>query len=279
MHEHAATSSPTSDSPCVCTCGSNHEAPPGVRAEAPEDYRALRETGDVEVRDMLLEAHRWIVVHCARRFSDRGEPLDDLLQVGHIGLLKALERFDPEFGSSFATFAVPTVLGEIRRHFRDATWAVRVPRRLKDLHVELGPAKENLTSQLGRTPSAEELADFLRVGVEDILEALEAGGGYRTTPLTMPSRDADEPERDAPALEVIDIDLAGTDDRVYIERLLATLPARERRIVTLRFFGEMSQSEIAEVVGLSQVHVSRLLRASLTALQEAAGDRPLALVG
>jgi RNA polymerase sigma-B factor len=270
MNERAGTSKG-----CVCTCGSGRDAAAGERAETPDDYRRLCETGDPALRDMLLEAHRWIVVHCARRFADRGEPLDDLMQVGQIGLLKALERFDPEFGSSFATFAVPTVLGEIRRHFRDATWAVRVPRRLKDLHVELAPAKEHLTSLLGRTPSADELADFLRVGVEDVLEALEAGGGYRTSPLTMPGRDAEEPERDAPALEIVDTDLLGTDDRVYVERLLATLPERERQIVTLRFFGELSQSEIAEIVGLSQVHVSRLLRACLTALQAAAGEREL----
>jgi len=233
-----------------------------------EAFRQLRDTGDRRQRDQLLEQYRWIAIHCARRFADRGEPLDDLIQVGQIGLFKALERFDPEYGASFATFAVPTVLGEIRRHFRDATWAVRVPRRLKDLHVELGGATEHLISRLGRTPRPEELAEHLGVGADAVLEAVEAGGGYRPAPLTPPSDD-DRPSERA-ALRVDDAQLAGADDRILVNRLLESLPERERKIVELRFFGELSQSEIAELVGVSQVHVSRLLRSSLAALQRAA---------
>ncbi|MGI8663193.1 MAG: SigB/SigF/SigG family RNA polymerase sigma factor [Acidimicrobiales bacterium] len=239
------------------------------REEAMRPFRQLRDNPDRGLRDELLEEHRWIAVHCARRFADRGEPLDDLIQVGQIGLFKALERFDPEYGASFATFAVPTVLGEIRRHFRDATWAVRVPRRLKDLHVELGGATEHLVSLHGRAPTPEELAQHLNVGVDDVLEAIEAGGGYRPAPLTPPADDDERPSEGS-ALRVDDALLVGADDRIHVQRLLDSLPERERKIVELRFFGELSQSEIAELVGVSQVHVSRLLRSSLAALQRVA---------
>src|SRR5437879_4383873 len=144
-----------------CASSSASGAPmtdPDDRAASLQRFRELRETNDRTLRDELLAEFRWVAVHCARRFADRGEPVDDLIQVGQIGLLKALDRFDPDYGVSFATFAVPTVLGEIRRHFRDATWAVRVPRRLKDLHVELGAATEQLVALLGRPPTPAELA-------------------------------------------------------------------------------------------------------------------------
>ena len=163
------------------------------------------------------------------------------------------------------------MLGEIRRHFRDATWAVRVPRRLKDLHVELSGATEFLASTLRRAPTPEELAAHLNVGVDDILEAIEAGGGYRPATLdATPSDDDDRRPAQSAALHVVDVNLEGTEDRVLVQRLLATLPERERRILELRFFEELSQAEIAELVGVSQVHVSRLLRSSLTDLQRAA---------
>jgi len=232
-------------------------------------FRELRATGDRALRDRLLEEHRWIAVHCARRFADRGEPLDDLIQVGQIGLFKALERFDPDYGASFATFAVPTVLGEIRRHFRDTTWSVRVPRRLKDLHVEIAAATEQLVAKLERPPTPDELAQQLNVGVDDVLEAIEAGGGYRPVRLAAPS-DTDEPSGLQGVLGEDDAALEGVDDRLHVRRLLASLPERERRIVELRFFGELSQAEIAEEVGVSQVHVSRLLRSSLAELQRRA---------
>jgi RNA polymerase sigma-B factor len=246
------------------------EADP-VREESLRPFRELAATRDRALRDELLVEHRWIAVHCARRFADRGEPLDDLIQVGQIGLLKALERFDPDHGTTFATFAVPTVLGEIRRHFRDATWAVRVPRRLKDLHVELGGATEHLVALLGRAPTPDELAQHLNVGIDDVLEAIEAGGGYRPSRLALPN-EADERPSVGRALRADDPALEGADDRIVVQRLLDSLPTRERRIVELRFFGEMSQSEIADEVGVSQVHVSRLLRSSLAALQRNATD-------
>jgi RNA polymerase sigma-B factor len=235
-------------------------------------FRQWRATGDRELRNELIEEHRWVAIHCARRFSHRGEPLDDLIQVGQLGLLKAVERFDPEVGVSFPSYAIPTVMGELRRHFRDATWALKVPRRVKDLHVDLGSAVDFLSSERGRPPTPADLADHLGIRVEDVLEALEAGGAYRAAPLTAPSDD-DSGQREGTALRDEDMVLAGADDRILVRHLLSTLPERERTIVELRFYAGLSQSEIAERVGVSQVHVSRLLRGSLAALQRAAGDQ------
>ena len=235
-------------------------------------FRRHRETGDRQLRNALIEEHRWVAVHCARRFDHRGEPLDDLIQVGQLGLLKAVERFDPEVGVSFASYAIPTVMGELRRHFRDATWAVKVPRRVKDLHVDLGNAVDFLSGERGRPPTPNELAEHLGVRIDDVLEALEAGGAYRTAPLVNPGDD-DDGRREATVLKTEDAYLAGADDRMLVQQLLDTLPDRERTIVELRFYAGLSQSEISERVGVSQVHVSRLLRSSLSALQRVAGER------
>jgi len=241
-------------------------------ADADKRFRRLRETGDRELRNQLIEDHRWVAIHCARRFDRRGEPLDDLIQVGQLGLLKAVQRFDPEVGVSFASYAIPTVMGELRRHFRDATWAIKVPRRVKDLHVDLGNAVDFLSGENGRPPSPAEIAEHLGVTVDAVLEALEAGGAYRTSPLVS-ANDDDDGRREATALRTDDATLAGSEDRLLVRQLLETLPERERTIVELRFYAGLSQSEIAERVGVSQVHVSRLLRSSLAALQRAAGDR------
>jgi RNA polymerase sigma-B factor len=186
--------------------------------------------------------------------------------------LKSVERFDPEVGVSFASYAIPTVMGELRRHFRDATWALKVPRRIKDLHVDLGNAVDFLSGERGRPPTPADLAEHLGIRVEDVLEALEAGGAYRAGPLTTPSDD-DEGRREGIALRDEDMVLAGADDRMLVRQLLSSLPERERTIVELRFYAGLSQSEIAERVGVSQVHVSRLLRTSLAALQRAAGEK------
>lgn len=248
-----------------------------AKAEAAKEidakFRRLRDTGDRDLRNELIEDHRWVAVHCARRFDHRGEPLDDLIQVGQLGLLKAVQRFDPEVGVSFASYAIPTVMGELRRHFRDATWAIKVPRRVKDLHVDLANAVDFLSGENGRPPTPAEIAEHLGVSVDDILEAIEAGGAYRTAPLVS-ANDDDDGRREARALKTDDAFLEGSDDRLLVRQLLETLPERERQIVELRFYAGLSQSEIAERVGVSQVHVSRLLRSSLAALQRAAGDRP-----
>jgi RNA polymerase sigma-B factor len=253
-----------------------------------EKFRVYRNSRDRRIRNELVEEHRWIAHVAVRRFANRGEPLDDLLQVALLGVLKAVERFDPEYGSSFATFALPTITGELRRHFRDATWALRVSRRAKEMHLALAGAIEPLTHQLGRPPRLDELAAALGASVDDLVEAMEAGNAYRTSPLTHRSAE-DGATEDLRAVAVDDEGLASADTRVAVRALVSELPERERRIVYLRFFGDLTQTEIAERVGVSQVHVSRLLRSTLDSLRQQlesptphhAGDggRPLAAHG
>lgn len=236
------------------------------RDEIAERFRALRSTGDRNLRNALIEDHRWIAIQCARRFAKRGEPLDDLIQVAQLGLLKAVERFDPDFGVSFSTFAMPTVTGELRRHFRDGTWALRVPRRDKELHLDMTAAVEALTSQLRRAPRLDEIAEWMKVSIDDVHHALEAGMAYRASSLN-PRVDDEEGAPDGSTVGVDDAGLASAEVRVAVRRLMAELPARERRILFLRFFEGRTQSEIAEQVGMSQVHVSRLLRSSMETLK------------
>jgi RNA polymerase sigma-B factor len=236
-----------------------------------ERFRSLRSTGDRAERNALVEDFAWVARHCARRFADRGEPLDDLHQVALLGVLKAVDRFDPDAGSSFVSFAIPTVLGELRRHFRDTTWAIKVPRRLKDRHVEVGATVEFLSNETGRPPTPDEVAKHLGIPVEDVLEALDAGAGYRAAPLNTSGERGDDDERLGVLLGIDDHGLAGAEDRVLLTAALAALPERERRILQLRFAAGLSQSEIAEQIGVSQVHISRLLRRSIRALQAAMG--------
>jgi RNA polymerase sigma-B factor len=241
-----------------------------TRAESPviDRFREYRRTGDRRTRNALVEEHRWIAVQCARRFAARGEPLDDLLQVAQLGVLKAVERFDPEVGVAFPSFAMPTVLGELRRHFRDCTWSLRVPRRLKELHVSLTRAAERLRHTLGRHPTVDELAEELRITTDEVLEVLDAGGAYRTVPIT-PVDDDEDDDRESAALGEIDGEFDTADNRLAIRVLLEQLEPRERTIVYLRFFGSLTQQEISDRLGLSQVHVSRLLRRSLDQLHAA----------
>ncbi|GAB2676015.1 SigB/SigF/SigG family RNA polymerase sigma factor [Thalassiella azotivora] len=222
--------------------------------------------GRADLRSEVVQAHLGLVHHLARRYEGRGEPLDDLVQVGTIGLLKAVDRYDPQRGASLATFAVPTILGEIRRHFRDRGWAVRVPRRLQELVRTLTEAREALTHELGRAPTVAELAERADLDPDTVLEGLESAGAYSTVPIDT-GTDADA---DWPGVE--DEDLAGVENREALRPLLARLPARERRIIALRFVRGMSQSQIAQEVGLSQMHVSRLLARSLASLREGLTD-------
>lgn len=257
---------------CDCTsatsmCRSTADvSDPETRGEVVARFRRLRESGDRTLRNELIEEHRWIAASAARRFSDKGEPIDDLIQVAMLGVLKAVERFDPEVGVPFVSFAMPTVVGELRRHFRDSTWAMRVPRRVKDLRTVLTKVTEQLSGALGRPPTPDELARHMRVEVEDVLEALEAGAAYRPGPLAPPT-ESEDGSAQGRALRIEDARLEGAVDRVLVDQLLEGLPERERRIVELRFFAGLSQSQIADEVGLSQVHVSRLLRSSLLSLQ------------
>ena len=226
-----------------------------ARVERVEDelaaFRQLRATGDRELRNQLTESYRGLAIALARRFERRGEPLDDLIQVALLGILKAVERFDPERGLPFATFATPTVLGELKRHFRDTTWAVKVPRDTKELHLRVGAALDTFHAEEGRAPTLRELAARLQVNEEHLIEALEAGAAYRPASLDAPVASAQG---------------GRTEARLAVQRLLATLPERERTIVELRFFQDLTQSQIAERVGISQMHVSRLLRQSVATL-------------
>ncbi|MFN0091031.1 MAG: SigB/SigF/SigG family RNA polymerase sigma factor [Acidimicrobiales bacterium] len=251
------------------------EADKAEQQQLMEKFRHYRATGDRAVRNELVESCRWIAAVASRRFTNRGEPFDDLLQVAQLGVLKAVERFDPEYGSSFATFALPTVMGELRRHFRDATWAVRVNRRAKELHLALSGAVESLTHDLGRPPRLEEIAARLDVSEDHVLEAIEAGWAYRTSSLSQRAGE-DGPGDDARALAFEDLSLAGAETRVALRELLNELAPRERRIVFLRFFEDLTQNEIAQQVGVSQVHVSRLLRASLEELRRRLGEAGVA---
>ena len=240
-----------------------------------ERFAELRRTGDASLRDRLVEDHLWLARHCARRFSGRGESADDLIQVANLALVKAVDRFDPSFQVRFTTFAVPTIVGELRRHFRDRTWSMRVSRRLKDLHLELKAASEHLAHDLGRAPTIDELADALDCTAEQVLEALEAGAAYRATSLTA-GLGAEEGEEIVPGED--DADLEGSGLRVVLQQALNTLPERERRVVYLRFYLGLTQSEIAEEIGVSQVHVSRILRATLTQLGDELGDEAAQLL-
>ncbi|WP_078662321.1 RNA polymerase sigma factor SigF [Streptomyces bicolor] len=220
-----------------------------------------------ELRNQLVRMHLPLVEHLARRFRNRGEPLDDLTQVATIGLIKSVDRFDPDRGVEFSTYATPTVVGEIKRHFRDKGWAVRVPRRLQELRLSLTTATAELSQQHGRSPTVHELAEKLSISEEEVLEGLESANAYSTLSLDVPDTD-DESPAVADTLGAEDEALEGVEYRESLKPLLEDLPPREKRILLLRFFGNMTQSQIAQEVGISQMHVSRLLARTLAQLRE-----------
>jgi RNA polymerase sigma-B factor len=220
-----------------------------------------------ELRNKLVRMHLPLVEHLARRFRNRGEPLDDLTQVATIGLIKSVDRFDPDRGVEFSTYATPTVVGEIKRHFRDKGWAVRVPRRLQELRLALTTATAELSQQHGRSPTVHELAEKLAISEEEVLEGLESANAYSTLSLDVPDTD-DESPAVADTLGAEDEALEGVEYRESLKPLLEDLPPREKRILLLRFFGNMTQSQIAQEVGISQMHVSRLLARTLAQLRE-----------
>jgi RNA polymerase sigma-B factor len=220
-------------------------------------------------RDSLVEAHLPLVEHLARRFRNRGEPYDDLVQVATIGLIKSVDRFDLERGVEFSTYATPTIVGEIKRHFRDKGWAVRVPRRLQELRLSLASATSELSQKQGRAPTVSELAAHLRITDEEVLEGLESANAYSTLSLDAgDSGSGDEPMPVSETLGVEDESLQGVEYRESLKPMLERLPAREKKILMLRFFKNMTQSEIAAEVGISQMHVSRLLARTLAQLRE-----------
>ena len=237
----------------------------GLFAQLREDA-APEPTRDA-ARDALVNLHLPLVEHCARRFRNRGEPLEDLVQVGTIGLIKSIDRFDLERGVEFSTYATPTIIGEIKRYFRDKGWAIRVPRRLQELRMQIGSASAELTQALGRSPTPRELAERIGCSVEDILEGIESSNAYSTLSLDAGDGDEDGAATMLDALGVDDQNLEHVEIRESIKPLLDRLGAREKRILLLRFFKNMTQSQIAEEIGVSQMHVSRLLNRTLEELR------------
>ncbi len=236
--------------------------------EVHDRFVEYRRTGDRRMRDELVEEHVGLAEYLARRFADRGESFDDLRQVALVGLLKAVERFEPDRGLRFSTFATPTIVGELKRHFRDRGWAVRVPRRVQELHLQLVKVVSTLSQELGRSPTPEEIAKRTGTRVEDVLEAMEAGGVYRLASLDAALANEERSSLDLSArLGEDDLEFDGVERREELSALLAHLPPRERRIVFLRFFEGLTQSEIATEIGISQMHVSRLLAKSLETLR------------
>lgn len=218
-------------------------------------------------RDRIVQRCLPLADHIARRFDGRGEARDDLVQVARLGLVNAVNRYDVDTGSDFVSFAVPTIMGEVRRYFRDNSWSVKVPRRLKELHLRLGAATSELSQRLGRAPTASELAAELEMNRDEVIEGLVAGSSYTTL-----SIDSGGGGEDAPAiadtLGGVDVSLDQIENREALRPLLAALPERDRTVLMLRFFEGLTQTQIAERVGVSQMHVSRLLAKSLARLRD-----------
>jgi RNA polymerase sigma-B factor len=217
------------------------------------------------LRNKLVTGYLPVVRHIARRFAGRGEPVDDLEQAGTVGLLNAVDRFEPGRGIDFLSYAVPTITGEVRRHFRDRTWSMRVPRRLKDLQSSINGAVGPLSQELGRAPKPSEIAARLGLATEEVVEGLDAQQAYRSTSLDELVSGADTALTDT--LGVADAELDKVEYRQTLAPLLDELPERERTILVLRFFGNMTQTQIANRVGISQMHVSRLLAQTVAQLR------------
>jgi RNA polymerase sigma-B factor len=221
------------------------------------------------LRARIIEDLLPLATHIANRFRNRGEPFDDLVQVANLALIKAVDGFDPERGVSFSSYAVPFIAGELKRHFRDRTWHIRVPRRLQELSLQINRATDELTQQLGRSPTVADLAAHLDVGEEETIEALEAAGAYHSLSLDAPAGGEDGSSTLVDLIGSEDTELAEVDARVALPPLLATLPVREQRILAMRFFGNLTQSQIAAEMGISQMHVSRLITKALATLRRA----------
>jgi RNA polymerase sigma-B factor len=223
-----------------------------------------------DLRDRLVEAHMPLVIYLARRFSGRNEPMNDLVQVGAIGLLKAIDRFDPDRGLEFSTYATPTILGEIKRHFRDTGWLIHVPRRAQELQTTVNTARAELSQELGRAPTIAELAARIEVDEEIVLEALDAARAYSGVPLDVLAAPGETvPEH--PMLGVLDEGFEQVEQRALLREVIAKLPENEREILLLRFVANKTQTEIAAIVGVSQMQVSRLVARGLKRLRASLG--------
>ena len=243
----------------------------GRRQELREKFVAFADSRSEKLRAELIEAHLGLAEYLARRFNNRGEPLDDLIQVASMGLVKAVDRFEPERGLEFSTYATHTIVGELKRHFRDKGWAVRVPRRMQELHLRLSGLVSTLNQDLGRSPTVAEIAQAAGVSEEEVLEALEAGQAYRFASIDAPMPGEDSGTL-ASSLGEDDPSMQDVEHRVALSPLIAKLPERQQKILHLRFFEGLTQSEIASQLGISQMHVSRLLARSLAQLREDASE-------
>jgi len=258
------------------------DPPPSARGSGPERTREDRELfvryhrdGDARARDQLVERFLPLARQLARRYQRAGEPLDDLLQVASLGLIKAIDRFDPEREIAFSSYAVPTILGEIKRYFRDRTWAVRVPRDLQELTLKVDRAVGRLSEDLRRQPSVGEIATAVGAEEEEVLEALQAGGAYRAVSFDAPRSGGDE---DVATLgDSVGVDEHGFDraeERATLQQLMSTVTPREREVLRMRFEQDMTQAEIGAVIGVSQMQVSRVIRQAISRLRAAADIAP-----
>lgn len=233
-----------------------------------ELFALYKDEGDEDAREQLIVSHLNLVRFLASKFKNRGESLDDLIQVGTIGLIKAIDRFEPERGLEFTTYATPTIMGEIKRHFRDKGWSVRVPRRLQELSAKVNQATDELTKDLQRSPSVDEIAASLGVTVDEVLEAMESSSAYSSVPL----EGGGSGDRDAPSVidhyATEDQDLLASDDRMVIEDTIGSFSPREQEVLKMRFQDGLTQVEIAKRLGVSQVQVSRFLRRTLKKVQD-----------
>ena len=239
-----------------------------------DTFTEYARTGDVVLRDQLVAAHMGLASYLARRFANRGQPLDDLVQVAALGLLKAVDRFDPGLGIEFSTYATTTIVGELKRHLRDKGWAVRAPRRMQELYLNLSQVIDVLGQELGRSPTISELAREAGVSEEDVLEALEAGQAYRFASLDAPKSDGDNGDSLGDRLGAEDKEIVRAEERATLDPLLQQLPTKQRQVVELRFFEGLTQSEIARRLGISQMQVSRLLTRSVAQLRSFAKVPP-----
>jgi RNA polymerase sigma-B factor len=265
--------------------GRDGEAPTPPAAEdraarAKEDRRLLEryhDGGDPAAREALVERFLPLARQLARRYQRGGEPLDDLVQVASLGLLKAIDRFDPRRETAFSSFAVPTILGELKRHFRDKGWSVRVPRDLQELAVKVDRVGEQIGGEIGRAATPAEIAEAIGASTEQVLEAREAAAAYRAVSLDRPRDEEDEDAAGiADSVGAEDPGFGLAEDAATVQRLMRVLTDREREVLRLRFEEDLTQSEIGERVGVSQMHVSRLIRQSVARLREVAeaGDPP-----
>jgi RNA polymerase sigma-B factor len=254
------------------TGSTRHDAPAGYAWLAPlfDDLASVEPDSPehAALREKLITGHLPIADHIARRFANRGETHDDLLQVATLGLVKAVDRFDPARGVDFLYYAVPTIMGEVRKHFRDTGWAIRVTRRQQELHLKVGRATSELAQILGRAPTASQLAAHLDIPVDDVYDGLDAANVYRCQSLDAAlDADSDGDTTIGDRIGVEDHAMACVEDQLTLRPLIEALPARERRILMLRFYGNMTQTRIARELGISQMHVSRLLAKTLKDLR------------